>query len=274
MAVDDRDVYFIGRNPNAIYAVAKTGGDPRLVRNVGTNNDDFWYWEFVVDDRLIYLMNPGMVGSTAPRGGVFYIDKATGQEYFVEAKQSSCALPVLTRLTVFDGDVYYHEISAPPFGCGVHTANTWRIGRGTTTPSLIAPNASAYDIYVDASHLFYTNHDGVWRVSRFGGTPESLAAITDGMRLASSGDWLYVQRNYRVTAITAPGVMHDVAQGTAIQLTADAGALYLANVDAVVRVRPDGTTRTIATGAPHVIAIDDRYVYYDNAAGGIDKACK
>jgi hypothetical protein len=309
LQVDDEWVYFEGPSPG-LYRVSKNGGRASLFKPVPGDFLDSSgdYFRYALDATTVYFMLRGRDDVNIPGfdGRVLVLNKDGGERGLILVHEpGDCRETFLRNIALGgDGTIYLAETRVKlPHDDSCLTPAEYdivRVGPGETQPTILArrPDTSGAggSLVADRTHVFWTEVDGVWRLSARGGAPERLYGrdctptdCLDPPDLAiDSGSAYYTSRPGGQGAtfrIPAPGVATLISNNEFEGLISDGTYLYGAvrrtspgAAVNVMRMKPNGHGLRMlgkSIGYFRSVAVDETFVYYPSPSGlEILKACK
>ncbi len=303
LEVNSSFVYFFATPPTgAIWRVAKEGGTKEFFTQVDV--DDSFHWDYAVDDTTVYVMNSG-TGETVGFGDgrvLLFNEDGTVRETISAKQAGDCNTTFLREIALGgDGSIYWlqESFSDPHKGpCPPEPSRVARVAPGATQPTLLATDgAQAANLLADAFHVFWSDENGIWRLSKAGGAPELMfgaPAVAHGMAIdANNILWTKVAPGeVQTNRISAPLVNTPIFAPVLDSIVSD-GTFFYGTVARhapgaptnVIRMKANGHGQEVLakggilgpslTGAVGGVAVDDTFVYYVDPSGTkILKACK
>jgi hypothetical protein len=283
--VDDGYVYYFNRPPNVgVFRTVKSGGSAELIGSRDFDRTGTTHFDFDFDAAKFYLMDFGDDTEPSPRAGAVSTSEKDGSSshtVYIRYPDDCRTIYLLEIAGGGDGTIYWLQTGTQrgnPDCTDDEGVQIARLDPGATGGTVIAQvGAQSRNLRADASHVFWSDEIGIWRLAVTGGTPELLFATTSPAKeMVVDANAATFHDGAATFRVSAPGAAKKILDQPLRALRSDGAYLYgilsrgpgvPANV---VRVKPNGHGQTfLAKGAPpeefyppEDLAVDDTFVYY------------
>jgi hypothetical protein len=282
IVVDGDTVYFldVASAFAGVYRMPKHGGTPELVSRVRSIQDDGTGFDFVVDDRSVYVTY-SILDSTPNANSVTVVDKTSLASRTVAARPSGCTVPVIEELAAYGGTLWMTQVNYvnPWSGCTDQGSGSLEmLAPGAAQSTMLATiETGRTPILADQTHVFWGHSLGIFRALHDGSSIEKLGDDV-AYQINSNGDTLFINDDKTIFAIPAPGQrIGYYLDGKTIWSTAvDGRWVYAATDFGIIAVdTTDGSKHGIpgdGSSTP-AVAVDATNIYY-STGGTLLTICK